>query len=103
MSWLVVGAGGMLGTDLLAALGDRTHVALTRAELDITDGAAVRAAVTASDGAYSPRRALGTSARLQPSASQMPTPTIRLPAMRLSQRAFPRRCNCSLNTLPPWA
>ncbi len=45
MTWLVVGAGGMLGTDLVAALGDRPCTALTRAELDITDLAAVRAAV----------------------------------------------------------
>jgi len=40
---------------------------------------------------------------LQPSASQVPTPAIRVPAMRLSQRALPRRCSCSLSTRPPWA
>ena len=42
--WLVVGAGGMLGRDLVAALaGDSEDVVgLTRRDLDITDGAAVR-------------------------------------------------------------
>ena len=49
MSWLVVGAGGMLGTDLVAALGGRTLTALTRAELDIADARAVRAAVEGHD------------------------------------------------------
>jgi len=43
--WLVTGAGGMLGRDLVAALAGHEVVALTRAELDITDVAAVRAAV----------------------------------------------------------
>jgi dTDP-4-dehydrorhamnose reductase len=47
--WLVVGSGGMLGQDLVATLaaegGDVTG--LTRRDLDITDGAAVRAAVRA--------------------------------------------------------
>ncbi|MEY9962290.1 dTDP-4-dehydrorhamnose reductase [Streptacidiphilus sp. MAP12-16] len=46
--WLVVGAGGMLGRDLLAVLAGTPDVqvgARTRAELDITDAAAVRAAV----------------------------------------------------------
>jgi len=45
--WLVTGAGGMLGRDLVAALerdGD-TVTALTRQDLDITAEAAVRAAV----------------------------------------------------------
>lgn len=44
MRALVVGAGGQLGSDLLAVLGDDA-VGLTRAELDVTDGEAVRAAV----------------------------------------------------------
>jgi dTDP-4-dehydrorhamnose reductase len=47
--WLVAGSGGMLGQDLVAILtaegGDVTG--LTRRDLDITDGAAVRAAVRA--------------------------------------------------------
>ena len=45
--WLVTGAAGMLGTDLVALLrADRAAevTALTRAELDVTDAAAVRAA-----------------------------------------------------------
>ncbi|MDQ1712534.1 MAG: dTDP-4-dehydrorhamnose reductase [Frankiaceae bacterium] len=41
---LVVGAGGQLGTDLLAVLGPSAR-GLTRQDLDVTDGAAVRAAV----------------------------------------------------------
>ena len=41
---LVVGAGGQLGTDLRAVLGPAAR-GLTRAELDVTDGAAVRDAV----------------------------------------------------------
>ncbi|QMU72748.1 dTDP-4-dehydrorhamnose reductase [Streptacidiphilus sp. P02-A3a] len=47
-SWLVVGAGGQLGQDLLDVLAGTSGVraeGLTRAELDITDPAAVRAAV----------------------------------------------------------
>ena len=40
----MVGAGGMLGQDVVRVLGDDT-IALTRAELDVTDAAAVRAAV----------------------------------------------------------
>jgi dTDP-4-dehydrorhamnose reductase len=41
---LVVGAGGQLGTDLMRELGPSAR-GLTRAELDVTDGPAVRAAV----------------------------------------------------------
>jgi dTDP-4-dehydrorhamnose reductase len=41
---LVVGAGGMLGQDVMRLLGEDA-VGLTRAELDITDAAAVRDAV----------------------------------------------------------
>jgi dTDP-4-dehydrorhamnose reductase len=47
-SWLVVGAGGQLGSDLLLQLGSRTGdtvVGLTRAELDVTDPAAVAAVI----------------------------------------------------------
>ena len=45
--WLVVGAGGQLGTDLLAVLRAQNVevVGLTRAQLDVTDAAAVSAAV----------------------------------------------------------
>ena len=42
--WLVTGAGGMLGRDLVASLGDAV-VALDRAALDITQQAAVLTAV----------------------------------------------------------
>jgi dTDP-4-dehydrorhamnose reductase len=47
--YLVTGAGGMLGTDLVAALGGRELTALGRGELDITDPDAVRAAVSGHD------------------------------------------------------
>ncbi|MEX3099906.1 MULTISPECIES: dTDP-4-dehydrorhamnose reductase [unclassified Streptomyces] len=49
--WLITGAGGMLGRDLVATLkGSACEVtALTRADLDITDPAAVRAAVEGHD------------------------------------------------------
>ncbi len=40
----MVGAGGMLGQDLMRVLGDES-VGLSRAELDVTDAEAVRAAV----------------------------------------------------------
>ena len=45
--WLIVGAGGMLGRDLAAALqaDGEDVVGLTRQDLDITDEAAVRAAL----------------------------------------------------------
>lgn len=52
MRWLVTGAGGMLGQDLcsfLAAQGETEVVAATRADLDITDPAAVRDAVAGAD------------------------------------------------------
>jgi dTDP-4-dehydrorhamnose reductase len=47
MRLLVTGAAGMLGRDVVAAANDAGHdvVALSRADLDITDAAAVRAAV----------------------------------------------------------
>jgi dTDP-4-dehydrorhamnose reductase len=50
--WLVTGAGGMLGTDLVAALRahpDITVTGLGRHELDITDAGAVDAAVAGTD------------------------------------------------------
>jgi dTDP-4-dehydrorhamnose reductase len=49
MRLLVTGAAGMLGRDVVAAAGDAGHevAALARAELDITDADAVRAAVQA--------------------------------------------------------
>jgi dTDP-4-dehydrorhamnose reductase len=43
--WLVTGAGGMLGHDLVAALASRRVTAATHARLDITDRAAVQDAV----------------------------------------------------------
>jgi dTDP-4-dehydrorhamnose reductase len=45
MRLLVTGAAGMLGTEVVAARGGHEVVALARAALDITDAAAVRAAV----------------------------------------------------------
>jgi dTDP-4-dehydrorhamnose reductase len=47
--WLVTGAGGMLGTDLVAALAGRGEsvTGLDRAGLDLTDAAATAAAVAA--------------------------------------------------------
>jgi dTDP-4-dehydrorhamnose reductase len=48
-SYLIVGAGGMLGQDLRTALADRDVAALGRAELDVTDLDAVRAALTGRD------------------------------------------------------
>lgn len=47
MRWLITGAGGALGTDLRALLPSAT--AATRADLDITDADAVRAAVAGHD------------------------------------------------------
>ncbi|MEE1752210.1 dTDP-4-dehydrorhamnose reductase [Streptomyces sp. SP18CS02] len=44
-TWLVTGAGGMLGRDVVARLGDEA-AGLTRGELDVRDPAAVRAAVS---------------------------------------------------------
>jgi len=49
MKYLIVGAGGMLGTDLQAALAGREVTALTRTELDVTDASAVAAAVAGHD------------------------------------------------------
>ncbi|MFJ4834309.1 dTDP-4-dehydrorhamnose reductase [Streptomyces sp. NPDC088747] len=47
-NWLVTGAGGMLAQDVLARLADAgiPAVAVTRADLDITDPAAVRAGLS---------------------------------------------------------
>jgi dTDP-4-dehydrorhamnose reductase len=47
--YLVTGAGGMLGTDLMTVLGDRDATGLTRAQLDVTDPGAVLAAVEGFD------------------------------------------------------
>ena len=46
-SWLVTGAGGMLGTDLVAALSSRGEpvIGMDRASLDVTDAAAVTDAI----------------------------------------------------------
>ena len=49
MRYLITGASGMLGTDLQAALAGRDVTALGRADLDVTDLDAVRAAVTGHD------------------------------------------------------
>jgi dTDP-4-dehydrorhamnose reductase len=49
MRYLIVGAGGMLGHDLQSALAGREVTALTRADLDVTDAAAVSAAVAGHD------------------------------------------------------
>ncbi len=46
-AWLVVGAGGQLGSDLLLALRGQQVVGLTRADLDVTDETAVRSAIAA--------------------------------------------------------
>jgi dTDP-4-dehydrorhamnose reductase len=45
MRLLVTGAAGMLGRDVVAAASDHEVIAIARAELDITDAAAVTAAV----------------------------------------------------------
>jgi dTDP-4-dehydrorhamnose reductase len=45
VTFLITGASGMLGTDLQAVLGDRPATALARADLDVTDIDAVRAAI----------------------------------------------------------
>ncbi|QYH35597.1 dTDP-4-dehydrorhamnose reductase [Salinibacterium sp. M195] len=45
----VVGAGGMLGTDLMHALSGREATGFTRAELDITDGTATLATLEGFD------------------------------------------------------
>jgi dTDP-4-dehydrorhamnose reductase len=50
--WLVTGAGGMLGRDLVAVLGGRPDIGLTAADrsgLDVTDAAAVAEAVPGHD------------------------------------------------------
>jgi dTDP-4-dehydrorhamnose reductase len=46
--WVITGAGGMLGRDVLAALeyAGEQAAGLARRELDVTDGAAVRAALS---------------------------------------------------------
>ncbi|MCS5716637.1 dTDP-4-dehydrorhamnose reductase [Herbiconiux sp. CPCC 205763] len=47
--YLITGAAGMLGHDLVSALSGRDVVALSRSELDITDAAAVASAVAGID------------------------------------------------------
>lgn len=47
--YLITGANGMLGHDLVRALAGRSVTALSRAELDVTDAAAVDAAVAGHD------------------------------------------------------
>lgn len=51
MRWLVTGAGGMLGQDLVVALEETGHdtVAATRAVLDVTDAAAIPGALAGID------------------------------------------------------
>ena len=48
--WLVTGSGGMLGTDLVAALASREEpvTGMDRASLDVTDAAAVTEAIARS-------------------------------------------------------
>ncbi|GAA3588498.1 dTDP-4-dehydrorhamnose reductase [Klugiella xanthotipulae] len=48
-TFLITGASGMLGTDLQRVLADHTVTALDRTRLDVTDAAAVRAAVAGHD------------------------------------------------------
>jgi dTDP-4-dehydrorhamnose reductase len=48
-AWLVTGAGGLLGRELVAALAGRRVVAATRAELDITEASQVDRAVSGVD------------------------------------------------------
>lgn len=47
--YLIVGSGGMLGTDLVSALADRDATGLTRAQLDVTDVSATRVATEGFD------------------------------------------------------
>lgn len=47
--WLVTGAGGMLGSELVGLLGGQKVTALSRADLDITDAEAVEDAVRSAD------------------------------------------------------
>jgi len=49
VKYLITGATGMLGTDLAVALAGRNVTSFARAELDISDPAAVRAAVAGHD------------------------------------------------------
>ena len=49
MRYLITGATGMLGRDLQAVLDGRDVTALGRADLDVTDAAAVAAAVAGHD------------------------------------------------------
>ena len=49
MEYLITGASGMLGQDMQAALANRSVTPLSRAELDVTDLAAVRSAVAGHD------------------------------------------------------
>ena len=50
--WLITGAGGMVGTDLLHTLqkGNAEVVALTKSDLDITNGRMVDAVIPATSG-----------------------------------------------------
>jgi dTDP-4-dehydrorhamnose reductase len=49
LRWLITGAGGMLGRDLADVLAGESVTLATRADLDITDAAAVRTAVAGHD------------------------------------------------------
>ena len=49
MRYLITGANGMLGRDLQSVLDGRDVTALGRADLDVTDAAAVAAAVAGHD------------------------------------------------------
>jgi dTDP-4-dehydrorhamnose reductase len=49
LRWLITGASGMLGQDLREVLANEDVTAMTHADLDVTDSAAVRAAVEGAD------------------------------------------------------
>ena len=73
--WLVTGAGGLLGHDLVAVLGRQPEVELTalgRTDLDITDAAAVEAAVAGHDVVVTRRRGPTWMVPRQPRTPRMP-------------------------------
>ena len=70
MRLLVTGAAGMLGTDVVAAATGHDVVALARADLDITDNDAVRAAVRAAR----PDAIINCAARPTSTAPRRPRP-----------------------------
>ena len=104
--WLVTGAGGMLGTNLVAALTSRGEpvTGMDRASLDVTDAAAVTDAIagnglmwwsTARPGPplTTPRRPRNRRSRSTPAAR----PTWPRPA----RRSAPAWCSCRPTTSSP--